>query len=126
MFDVQLEKIVRTTHEINGKDKNRDFGVIMEETMRNLDGSLYDWGKDVTKESFEIMLLRMNVQTFVYEMQDNKFLLYLIDRQKREIIKILNQQVIDFFKNKVYMVSINYTYINMFLEFGEFKLREWS
>lgn len=126
MFDIQLEKIVRTTHEINGKDKNRDFGVIMEETMRNLDGSLYDLGKDVTKESFEIMLLRMNVQTFVYEMQDNKFLLYLIDRQKREIIKILNQQVIDFFKNKVYMVSINYTYINMFLEFGEFKLREWS
>lgn len=65
--------------------------------MRNLDGSLYDWGTDLTKESFETMLLRMNVQTFVYEMQDDKFLLYLIDRREREIIKILNQQVINFF-----------------------------
>lgn len=53
--------------------------------MRNLDGSLYDWGKDVTKESFEIMLLRMNVQTFVCEMKDNDFVVYLIDRQRREI-----------------------------------------
>lgn len=126
MFEIQLEKIVRTLHEINGKDKNRDFGVIMEETMRNLDGSLYDWGTDVTKESFETMLLRMNAQTFVYEMQDDKFLLYLIDRREREIIKILNQQVINFFKNNVCMALINYTYINKFLEFGEFKLREWS
>lgn len=126
MFEIQLEKIVRTLHEINGKDKNRDFGVIMEETMRNLDGSLYDWGTDVTKESFETMLLRMNVQTFVYEMQDDKFLLYLIDRREREIIKILNEQVINFFKNNVCMALINYTYINKFLEFGEFKLREWS
>lgn len=123
MFEIQLEKIVRTLHEINGKDKN---SVIMEETMRNLDGSLYDWGTGVTKESFEIMLLRMNVQTFVYEMQDDEILLYLIDRQEREIIKILNQQVINFFKNNVRMALINYTYINKFLEFGEFKLREWS
>lgn len=114
---------MRTLHEINGKDKN---SVIMEETMRNLDGSLYDWGTGVTKESFEIMLLRMNVQTFVYEMQDDEILLYLIDRQEREIIKILNQQVINFFKNNVRMALINYTYINKFLEFGEFKLREWS
>lgn len=125
MFDMQLEKIVRTTHEINGKDKNRDFGVIMEETMRNLDGSLYDWGKDVTKESFEIMLLRMNVQTFVCEMKDNDFVVYLIDRQRREITKLSNRQIIEFFYHKVCMANINCTYINMFLELGGFKLKEW-
>lgn len=94
--------------------------------MINLDGSPYDWAEGVTKESFERMLSCMNTQTFVYEMQDDEILLYLIDRREREIIKILNQQVINFFKNNVCMALINYTYINKFLEFGEFKLREWS
>lgn len=94
--------------------------------MRNLDGTLYNWAEGETKEKFERMLSCMNTQTFVYERQDDEILLYLIDRQEREIIKILNQQVINFFENNVYMASINYTYINIFLEFGEFKLREWS
>lgn len=93
--------------------------------MGNLDESLYDWAEGLTKENFEKILLRMNIQTFVCEMKDNDFVVYLIDRQRREITKISNRQIIEFFYHKVCMANINCTYINMFLELGEFKLIEW-
>lgn len=89
--------------------------------MRNLDGTLYNWVEGESKENFEKMLTRLDIQEFVYD----EAVVYLIDRQKHEITKISNRQIIDFFYHNVYMTQIDITYINMFLELGGFKLKEW-
>lgn len=94
--------------------------------MINLDGSPYDWAEGVTKESFENMLTRSNIQEFVYSIREDEFMVYLIDRQKREITKISNRQICEFFYHNVYMTQINITYISMFMEFGGFKLNDWT
>lgn len=93
--------------------------------MINLDGSPYDWAEGVTKESFENMLTRSNIQEFVCHISEDEFIVYLIDRQKREITKISNRHICKFFYHKVCMTNINNSYINMFLELGGFKICEW-
>ncbi|MCD8000650.1 MAG: hypothetical protein LUH21_25875 [Clostridiales bacterium] len=84
-----------------------------------------EWEKGITKEEFEQRLLCLNIQRFVYNMEDI-FTLYLIDRQKREVTKILNEEIIKFFYHKIYMEQINLSDINVYLEIGNFTLKEWN
>lgn len=59
-----------------------------------------EWNEDITKEKFEKRLLCYDIQRFVCNMDNDSFTLYLIDRQKREVTKILNQEIINFFITK--------------------------
>lgn len=65
-----------------------------------------EWDKGITKESFELRLKCNDIQRFVYTMIDMKFTLYLIDRQKREVVKIINREITNFFYHKVYMAQM--------------------
>lgn len=85
-----------------------------------------EWDKGITKESFELRLACNDIQRFVYTMIDMKFTLYLIDRQKREVVKIINREITNFFYHKVYMAQIDPSEINVYLEIGNFALQEWK
>lgn len=61
-----------------------------------------EWEEDITKEKFEQRLLCFNIQRFVCNMDNDNFTLYLIDRQKREVTKILNQEIINFLSQGIY------------------------
>lgn len=85
-----------------------------------------EWEKGITKEKFEQKLSCFDTQHFVYNMDNDNLTLYLIDRQEREVTKILNQEIIDFFYHKVYMGRIDLSDINVYIETGNFTLKEWN
>lgn len=82
---------------------------------------VYDWGKNADAKTFQYMLDRWEgtMQQFYYNADTNQF--FLIDKQERFVMEIINPEVVKFLTKKVYMANINETFIELFTSLGKFK-----
>lgn len=87
---------------------------------------VYDWGKSKNIDDFNYMLDRWGgvVQRF-YSNDDTKQY-FLIDKQEKYVMEIVNPTIKGFFYNNVYMADINETFIDLFINIGGFQIRKWE
>lgn len=86
---------------------------------------MYNWFP--TAGEFERYLEKMHGQQFVHSNNGQEWSdedgFYLINYQEKELIKIVNQEVYQFFYDQVYMATVNKTYIDKFKK--RFKYKEY-
>ena len=82
---------------------------------------VYDWGKNADINSFNYMIDRWGgtQQKFFINGETRQY--FLIDKQERTVMEILNPEVIRFLYEQLYMAEINETFIELFTSIGRFK-----
>ena len=102
-------------------EKNDDYVTIIRNGKECL---VYDWSKNYTKNRFETMVEEWlgTGQGFVHNSATNEW--FLIDADERVITCIKSEEVLWFMKEYVYAMDINETFIDMFLNWGKFRLQD--
>ena len=82
---------------------------------------VYDWGKNMSIDKFNYMLDRWEGenQRFYYNGDTQQF--FLINKQERLVMEIINTAVVKFLSENIYMANINETFIELFTLVGGFK-----
>jgi hypothetical protein len=83
------------------------------------------WFENYTKSNFEEFVAKQDTQKFVYTGTDN-FKVFLIDCQERIVTEVLNADVLKFFYDNVAMANVDKTYIDGYIEIGNFSLMQWE
>lgn len=101
--------------------KNVDYVTIIRNGKECL---VYDWSKNHTKNTFDTMVEEWlgTGQGFVRNSATNEW--FLIDADERVITRIKSEGVLRFLKEYVYAIDINETFIDMFINWGEFRLQD--
>ena len=81
---------------------------------------VYDWCKNANIDTFNYMLERWGdeIQRFYYISDTQQF--FLINKQERFVMKIINPTVVKFLRENFYMANINETFIELFTSIGKF------
>ena len=102
-------------------EKNDDYVTIIRNGKECL---VYNWSQNYTKDRFETMVEDWlgTGQGFVRNSATNEW--FLIDADERVITCIKSEEVLWFMKEYVYAMDINETFIDMFLNWGKFRLQD--
>lgn len=87
---------------------------------------VYDWGKSKSINDFNYMLDRWGGDSQRFYSNDETSQFFLIDKQQKYVMEIINPTVKDFFYHNVYMANINETFIELFVEVGKFEMKKWE